>query len=257
MSADAAQAGVRIVLVQTQHPGNIGSAARALKTMGLHDLLLVDPSGSPAHRDALAMAAGADDVLAGARIVASAAEAVADCAFVAGCTARSRHVSLPGLSPREAAAQLLAQSAHGPVALLFGCERTGLTNAELQLCHAAVHIPANPVYGSLNLAAAVQVLCYEWRVAALERAAAGCGDVTAGARADPPVTQAQMEGLFAHLASTLDAIDFHKGRSPATVMRRLRALFQRAQPDARELRILRGILADAQRMARLAGRKVE
>lgn len=257
MSVDRLEPGLRIVLVQTQHPGNIGSAARAMKTMGLHELVLVDPLGLPTHRDALAMAAGADDVLAGARIVADVASAVADCAFVVGCTARSRHVTLPGMAPREAVAQMQVQAVHGPVALLFGCERTGLTNVELQACHATAHIPANPAYGSLNLAAAVQVLCYEWRLAALASDGADGEPEAATQRSDPPATQAQMDGLFTHLEHTLDAIDFHKGRSPATVMRRLRALFLRAQPDARELRILRGILADAQRMAKLAGRKVE
>lgn len=254
MMPAGAATGVRIVLVQTQHPGNIGSTARAMKTMGLHDLVLVEPLASPAHRDALAMAAGAADVLAGARGVGSLIEAVADCAFVAGCTARDRHVSLPGLAPREAAARLREQLAHGPVALVFGCERTGLTNAELQYCHAAVHIPANPAYGSLNLAAAVQVLCYEVRLAML-----ASRDDAAPARSagEVPVTQAQMEALFAHFEQALRAIDFHKGRAPDTVLRRLRALFGRAQPDAREVRILHGILADAERMARLAGQQVD
>jgi tRNA (cytidine32/uridine32-2'-O)-methyltransferase len=137
---------------------------------------------------------------------------------------------------------------------VFGTERTGLTNEDLQRCHATVHIPANPVYSSLNLAAAVQVLSYELRLAILERGSAARREAQ---RADPPATQAQMEAFFVHLGQTLDAIDFHKGRSPMTVMRRLRGLFLRAQPDARELRILRGIFADAQRMARLAGRDVE
>ena len=156
------------------------------------------------------------------------------------------------LSPREAAAQV-AQVARGggEVALLFGRERTGLDNAELQLCHAAVHIPANPDYGSLNLAAAVQVLAYELRLALL--AAGPAGDV--GEAHEPPATHAQLEGLFAQLAETLDAIDFHKGRAPESALRKLRRLFLRANLNEREVRLVRGVLADAQRMARLAAER--
>ncbi|HEY2344318.1 MAG TPA: RNA methyltransferase [Xanthomonadaceae bacterium] len=252
MSTDSLDHAVRIVLVGTQHPGNLGSAARAMKTMALHELVLVAPQRPPDHQDALAMAAGADDVLAAARVCATLEEAIADCGFVAGCTARQRQVMLPEFEPREAAPRLLDEARNGPVALVFGPERTGLTNEDLQRCHATVHIPANPVYSSLNLAAAVQVLCYELRLAMLERAVAEDAG-TESVRGDPPATQAQMEAFFDHLGQTLDAIDFHKGRSPVTVMRRLRGLFLRAQPDARELRILRGIFADAERMARLAG----
>ena len=256
---------IRIVLVQTQHPGNIGSAARAMKTMGLRDLVLVathmdvgsahrrqerlPPPNKPEHTDAFAMAAGADDVLANARICDTLADALADCRFVAGCTARQRQVALPEFAPRDAADRLLGEARHGPVALVFGPERTGLTNEDLQRCHASVHIPANPEYSSLNLAAAVQVLCYELRLAMLAHADAS---QDAEERSDPTATQQQMEAFFEHLEQTLLAIDFHKGRSPTTVMRRLRGLFLRAQPDQRELRILRGIFADAERMARLA-----
>src|SRR5690606_34671455 len=163
-------ADIRIVLVGTSHPGNIGSAARAIKTMALERLVLVAPERFP-HAGATAMAAGADDVLAAATVVDSLAEAVADCGLVLGCTARSRRIQLEELSPRAAAGRLLDAAVPGaPVALVFGRERTGLENHELQLCHAAVHIPANPDYSSLNLAAAVQVLAYELRIAALERA---------------------------------------------------------------------------------------
>ncbi|RPE81292.1 RNA methyltransferase [Vulcaniibacterium tengchongense] len=241
---------LRIVLVGTQHPGNMGSAARALKTMGLARLVLVAPEKAP-DADAYALAAGADDVLAAATRCASLAEAVADCRLVLGCTARSRRVALEELMPREAAARAVAAAGGGAeVALVFGRERTGLTNDELQLCHAAVHIPANPEYSSLNLAAAVQVVCYELRLALLAQAPRA-GDEEA--RGDPPATHAELEGFFAQLADTLDAIDFHKGRTPETAMRKLRRLFLRAQLDSREVRILRGILADAQRMAMLAG----
>jgi tRNA (cytidine32/uridine32-2'-O)-methyltransferase len=240
---------VRMVLVGTQHPGNIGSAARALKTMGLSRLVLVAPERFP-HAEADALAAGAGDLLGTARVLDDPAQAVADCRLVLGCTARDRRIALPMLSPRAAAARAAAvANAGGEVALLFGRERTGLDNAELQLCHAAVHIPANPDYSSLNLAAAVQVLAYELRLALL---AAGTGPRTEEGEGEPPATHVQLEGLFAQLADTLDAIDFHKGRAPESAMRKLRRVFLRAGLNEREVRLLRGVLADAQRMARLA-----
>ena len=217
-AAEAAFRRVRMVLVGTQHPGNIGSAARALKTMGLSRLVLVAPERFP-HAEADALAAGAGDLLETARVLHDPAEALADCRLVLGCTARDRRIALPMLSPREAAAQAAeAARAGGEVALLFGRERTGLDNAELQLCHAAVHIPANPDYSSLNLAAAVQVLAYELRLAFL--AAAGEGSEPGEGGMDPPATHAQLEGLFAQLGDTLDAIDFHKGRAPESAIRK-------------------------------------
>ncbi|MDB6162976.1 MAG: tRNA (cytidine/uridine-2-O-)-methyltransferase TrmJ [Xanthomonadaceae bacterium] len=242
---------IRIVLVGTQHPGNIGSSARALKTMGLSRLVLVAPEKFP-HIEAHALSAGADDVLEAAAVHASLAEAVADCRLVLGCTARSRRVALPEQSPRDAALRAIGKAGEGrEVALVFGRERTGLTNGELQLCHGAVHIPANPDYSSLNIAAAVQVVAYELRLALL----AADASVLNSTMVEPtavPAPHAAMEGFFAQLADTLDAIDFHKGRAPESAMRKLRRLFMRAEPDAAEVRLLRGILADAQRMARLA-----
>jgi tRNA (cytidine32/uridine32-2'-O)-methyltransferase len=238
---------IRIVLVGTQHPGNIGSAARALKTMGLSRLVLVAPERFP-HAEADALAAGADDLLAAAQIHGSLAEALGDCRLVLGCTARSRRVALAEQTPRDAAARALATAGEGgEVALVFGRERTGLTNEELQLCHGAVHIPANPDYSSLNLAAAVQVLAYELRMALL-----GSGTVDAPTRREAPAKHAELEGFFAQLAQTLEQIDFHKGRAPESAMRKLRRLFLRVGIDRQEVRLLRGILADAQRMARLA-----
>jgi tRNA (cytidine32/uridine32-2'-O)-methyltransferase len=247
---------IRIVLVGTQHPGNIGSAARALKTMGLARLVLVDPEKFP-HVEANALAAGADDVLAAAPVHASLAEAIADCRLVLGCTARSRRVALPEQPPREAAVRALEKAGQGDeVALVFGRERTGLTNEELQLCHGAVHIPANPEYSSLNIAAAVQVLTYELRMAELAITGESIQQAEGVQRADRlPAPHAAMEGFFSQLADTLDAIDFHKGRAPESALRKLRRLFLRAEPDAAEVRLLRGILADAQRMARLASER--
>ncbi|AXK73545.1 RNA methyltransferase [Lysobacter sp. TY2-98] len=239
---------IRIVLVGTQHPGNIGSAARAMKTMGLRRLVLVAPEKAP-NAESDALAAGADDVLAQAERHDDLASALAGCTHVMGCTARSRRVALPELDPREAAVALADAAIDGDVALVFGRERTGLTNEELHLCHQAVHIPANPDYSSLNLAAAVQVLAYEVRMALLGRAdseeAAGPGD--------PRASHEQLEGFYGQLAETLDAIDFHKGRMPDSAMRKLRRIFNRAALDERDVRLLRGVLADAQRMARLAG----
>ena len=248
---------VLIVLVGTQHPGNIGSAARAMKTMGLSRLVLVAPLQFP-HPDAYALAAGANDVLEAAVRVETLAEAIADCRLVLGCTARSRRIALEELHPRQAVARALAAvEAGAEVAIVFGRERTGLENDELQLCHAAVHIPANPEYSSLNLAAAVQILAYELRVAWSIDAAplpALAVDVARAheIRGEPLATHAQIEGFFSQLAETLDAIDFHKGRTPATAMRKFRRLFLRASLDARDIRLLRGLLADAKRMADLA-----
>jgi len=236
---------LRLVLVGTQHPGNIGAAARAMKTMGLARLVLVAPEKAP-DRDTEAMAAGADDLVAAAPVFTTLAEAVADCRLVLGCTARSRRVQLEELPPRDAASRAVAAAAQGEVALVFGRERTGLDNNELQLCHAAVHIPSDPAFSSLNLAAAVQVLAYELRLAVL--------DATPVAGHAPELaSHAELEGFFAQLGETLDAIDFHKGRAPESAMRKLRRLYLRAGLDPAEVRLLRGVLADAQRMARLAG----
>ncbi len=251
----AAASRLRIVLVGTQHPGNMGSAARAMKTMGLSRLFLVAPEKVP-NAESYALAAGADDVLAAASVCETLAEAVADCRLVLGCTARSRRVQLEELMPRDAAARATGEAAAGgEVALVFGRERTGLSNDELQLCHAAVHIPANPDYSSLNLAAAVQVLSYELRLALLAQAPAPADAGEESEPRDPPASHAQMEGFFAQLGEALDAIDFHKGRTPDSAMRKLRRLYLRAGLDEREVRILRGILADTQRMAMLAGQR--
>lgn len=252
---------IAIVLVRPQHPGNIGSAARAMKTMGLSDLRLVQPDRYP-DIQANALAAGADDVLERAQVFERLEDAIADCRMVMGSTARRRGVPLPEHAPREAAQVVLESARSGRVALLFGCERACLTNEELQHCHAAVRIPANPEYSSLNLAQAVQVLCYELRMSHLFPVQPGATPGTQAAapsalaatleRGDALATQAQVERFFVHLDQTLHDIDFHKGRSPDVVMQRLRRVFLRAALDERELRILHGILADAQRMAELA-----
>jgi tRNA (cytidine32/uridine32-2'-O)-methyltransferase len=255
MSVETAPTRIRFVLVGTQHPGNMGAAARAMKTMGLSRLVLVAPE-KPLDDEAFRRSAGAEDVLGDAPVVATLAEAVADCTLVLGCTARARRVQLEELLPAVAAQRALAKAAEpAEVAFVFGRERTGLTNEELQLCHLAVHIPSNPDFSSLNLAAAVQVLAYETRMAVL-------GGVAGAAPADPefreqPASHAQVEGMFAQLGQTLDDIDFHKGRAPESAMRKLRRLFLRTGLSEQEVRLLRGILSDAQRMARLATTKPE
>ena len=242
---------IRFVLVRTSHPGNIGSAARAIRTMGFERLELVAPARFP-DTEANALAAGADDVLANAGIHDGLIEGLAGSSFALGLSARRRGVNLPEISPREAAAQVLAAVARGEqVALVFGNERTGLENEELARCHAMVRIPSVDDFSSLNLSQAVQVMAYELRVAMLGDEA----QVSAPVRDEPPADATQMEQFYQHLAQTLDDIEFHKGREPTTIMLRLRKLFQRAQPDERELRVLHGILADAQRMAQLAAKR--
>lgn len=238
---------IRFVLVRTSHPGNIGAAARAIRTMGFSRLGLVAPHKFP-HPDAVALASGAVGVLDDAAIAPTLVASIADCTLVLGCTARARAVQLEELSPRAAAARALAASARGPVAIVFGNERTGLENDELMSCHAAVRIPSVEDFPSLNLSQAVQVLAYELRLAMLESAPQTIGE----SKSDPAATTEQLECMFGHLAQMLDDIDFHKGRSPVTIMKRLRRLFLHANLDQREVRILRGIFDDAQRMARIA-----
>ena len=240
---------IRFVLSRTSHPGNIGSAARAIRTMGFDQLALVAPHRYP-DPQVQAMAAGADDVLANIAVHADVRDAIADCTLVLGLSARRRGVALRELTPREAAAEVaLALKRNVQVALLFGNEQSGLDNGDLMLCHAMVRIPSVQDFSSLNLAQAVQVMAYELRLASSH-----ASDEPPAPR-DLPASSAQMEEFYRHLFATLHAIDFHKGRAAMTIEQRLRRLFQRAQPDARELRVLHGILADAERMAILARRE--
>ena len=237
---------VRFVLVATQHSGNVGSAARALKTMQFSELVLVSPSRLPddvAH----AMAAGADDVLSGAVVVDSLEQAVADCQWVIGTTARSRRVGLEELTPPQAAKQVHRKLglSDRPVAVVFGRERTGLTNDELQLCNAGLTIPANPDYSSLNLAAAVQVISYELNRDALDNQTANMTNAII------PATHRQWEGFFEQAAEILRSIDFHKGRSEKSALFKLRRAFLRAPMEEKEVRMLRGVLHDMQRALRL------
>ena len=233
---------IRVVLVNTSHPGNIGSAARAMKTMGIHDLVLVDPVEPPDGR-ATAMAAGAVDVLANLRIVATLAEAVADCGLGIGSCARSRTLDWPMLGPREAGAKSVAEAAQHKVALVFGRERTGLTNEELQQCHYHVCIPANPDYSSLNLAMAVQTICYEVRMHSLTNKAQAI-------EAEVYPQQQDLDRFYVHLEQILLQVNFLRADHPGNVMSKLRRLFNRVRPDNQELNILRGILTAVQKHLR-------
>lgn len=227
---------VRIVLVEPSHPGNIGSVARAMKNMALEDLVLVRPRSFP-HPDAQALAAGADDVLARARSVATLGEAVADCAFVAATTARERSYHWDILTPRDLAVRVAALDGATRAALLFGPERFGLSNDDLAVCNVLVRIPANPAYASLNLAMAVQLIAYELLV---ERSAPG----SRVQLEQPLATAADLELFYRHLEEVLAEIRFED--RTGYLMQRLRRLFNRAQVDANELNILRGILSAVQ-----------
>jgi tRNA/rRNA methyltransferase len=225
---------IRIVLCQTSHPGNIGSAARAMKTMGLSRLHLVRPRKFP-HADATAMASGATDVLDRAKVFETLEDALAGSALVIGLSARKRELSHEPVTPRAAAAEALAIAETQEVALVFGNETYGLSNEELIRCQRLAHIPANPEYSSLNLAAAVQVLAYELRLAN-EEAPATHGKYPQLATHD------EIEGFYAHLEQTLIDIRFLDPALPRRLMLRLRRLFTRAQLEKEEINILRGIL---------------
>ena len=237
---------VRIVLVDTSHAGNIGAAARAMKNMGLTRLYLVNPRQFP-HADATARASGADDVLAQVTVCATLDEALIDCNLVMGASARLRNLSIPLLDPRQCAIKVLGEvTATGiECALILGREHSGLTNDELGRCHHLVHIPTNPEYSSLNLAAAVQVLSYELRVATLGEqvkvVSAEAEDVEPLASAD------DMERFYVHLQQTLETIGFLDPKNPRIMMQRLRRLFNRARPNEVEMNILRGILTTTQK----------
>jgi TrmH family RNA methyltransferase len=236
---------IRFVLAGTRHPGNIGSAARAMRTMGFSDLRLVAPERYPA-AEATTMAAGAADVLERAQVHADVRTAVADCGLVIGTTARARHLPWRVLDPRSAAREIAAVSRTGAVAVLFGAERTGLANEELEQCQRLLTIPADASYASLNLAMAVQIVAYEIRLAQEASADPQSGNV-------PLASAGDMEQFYAHLATVLDEIDFRDRVGGGHLMARLRRFFNRAAPDENEINILRGILTSVQGRRRRAG----
>lgn len=228
---------VRIVLVGTTHPGNIGAAARAMRTMGLDRLTLVAPREFPSE-EATARAAGADEVLANARVCATLAEALAECRFAVGASARLRGLSWSTVSPHEVAPRLLAEARDGEAAVVFGRESSGLSNDELAACHALLHIPTDPGFSSLNLGMAVQVVAYELHLAMLGEGAPR----PAPERLDPLATIEDLERFYVHLERTLVDAGFLNPANPRHLMRRLRRLFSRALLEEKEVRILRGIL---------------
>lgn len=235
---------VRVVLSHTSHPGNIGAAARAMKTMGLSRLLLVDPKRLPDDA-ALARAAGATDVLAQAEVCASLDEALRDCVFACAVSARQRNLGPPPLQARAAAAEILAKAGAGEVALVFGNETSGLSNSEVQSCQRTVFIPADPMYSSLNLASAVQVLCYELRLAAF----AGCPPVASKTVpfASPPASHQEVALFFAHLERVMVGSGFLDPQRPRRLLPKLRRLFGRAELERDEINILRGLLDAVER----------
>lgn len=229
---------VRVVLSHTSHPGNIGGAARAMKTMGLSRLVLVRPRLFP-HDDAIARASGAEDVLAGAQVVDTLNEALAGCVCTAAITARRRELSAPIRWARDAAAELIAIARHqGEVALLFGNEASGLSNEEVGATQMPVMIPANPAYSSLNLASAVQVLGYELRLAAADP---GMPPPVAGEGL--PAPHEEVDRLIAHFERAMIASGFLDPASPKRLIPRLRRLFARARLEREEVAILRGMLS--------------
>ena len=227
--------------METSHPGNIGAVARAMKNMGMDQLRLVKPKLFP-HADATARASGADDILSSARIYAALPDAIADCQIVLGASARDRTISWPAVTVRECAEKWVGDPDQNSIALVFGRENSGLKNHELDLCHYLLRIPCNPAYSSLNLAAAVQVVCYELFVASGQELVSTVGDQGE----EPLATAEQMEAFYQHLYQTMADIGFlHPDRSKS-IMRRLRRVFNRTQLDVKELDILRGILRFSQ-----------
>ncbi len=227
---------MRVVLLRTSHSGNIGATARAMKNMGLTQLALVQPRTFP-HADATARASGADDLLADAKVCATLEEAIADCVLIIGASARVRSLPVPMLDPRQCAEKIQRSHRQGKVAVLFGNEQSGLSNEELDVCHHLVKIPTNPDYASLNLAAAVQVICYEIRMATT-----GCQKDNETQALMDLATAGQVDQFFEHLEATLIEIQFLDPEMPRQLMRRLRRLFGRVQMDQNEVNILRGIL---------------
>ena len=231
---------IRIVLVQPSHGGNIGGCARAMKNMGLTRLVLVAPEEFPGE-EASARAAGADDVLAQAQVCATLDEAIADCHLVIGASARERRIAWPRLAPDEAARKIVA-AAGQEVAVLFGRERTGLTNDELDRCQILVNIPANPEFSSLNLACAVQLIAYEIRCAAVTDDAATPANA-AEMLGEPLATSAEIQRFYQHLDQVMVESGFLDPNNPRLLTRRIRRLFNRVELTSNEVNILRGILS--------------
>ena len=234
MNADSPLAKIRVVLSHTSHPGNVGASARAMRTMGLKQLYLINPNRFPGP-EATAMAAGADDMLATVKICTTLEEALAGTTFVVGLTARKRDLSHEMAPLREAAAQIIAETANGEIAVLFGTEMSGLSNAELDRCQLLANIAADETFSSLNLAAAVQVTAYELRQASFSA-------MPQKKLPFPLADFEQVEGFYGHLEEVMYETEFLDPAQPKRLMRRLRRLFARARLEREEVNILRGIL---------------
>jgi tRNA (cytidine32/uridine32-2'-O)-methyltransferase len=226
---------VRFILCETSHPGNIGAAARAIKTMGFNELVLVNPQTFPSD-EAMARASGADDVLDNARVVDNLGAAIEGCGLVVGASARRRSLQWPEYNPRECAAQVLQVTQSKSAAIVFGTERTGLRNEQIDMCNSLVYIPANPDYSSLNLASAVQLIAYELHFAQAEFVPPKNPEFG-------PADADGMELFYEHLSRVALVTGFLKPDNPRYLMRKLRRLFNRASVDEQELQILRGLLA--------------
>lgn len=229
----------RIVLVGTTHPGNIGAAARSMKTMSQRNLYLVNPKIFPS-AEATARAAGADDLLANTKICSSLKDAIADCDLVIGTSARIRSIPWPMVSPRECAKKI-SEVNYSSVAIIFGRESSGLSNDEMELCNLVLQIPTAPEYNSLNLASAVQIICYEIYLLSIS-----ADSIESVENDSPLVNQDKMEQLYSHFEECMIEIGFHDANNPGRLMHRLRRLFNRAQLDENEWNILRGLLSAAQ-----------
>lgn len=229
---------IRIVLVETSHTGNVGSVARAMKTMGISELCLVNPIIKP-DSQAIALAAGASDIIHYCNYFTSLEDAISDCQLVVATSARKRSLEWRQLTARENGEKVVQEAQYGNVAVVFGRERVGLTNEELQKCHYHVNIPANSMYSSLNLAMAVQLICYEIRMAVLEKYT--YTQVKPSDSINYPES-AELEHFYQHLSTTLQQIGFIKENHPGLIMSRLRRLFTRARLEQQELNILRGVL---------------
>jgi tRNA (cytidine32/uridine32-2'-O)-methyltransferase len=243
---------IKIVLVEPSHPGNIGAAARAAKTMCIENMVLVNPEDFPSG-EARARSTGAIDVLERAIVCNSLKEAIADCTFVVGASARERGLQCPEVTPDKVGAKVWQELQQGNVAIVFGRESSGLTNDELDQCHYLTTIPANWEFSSLNLASAVQVICYEIYSAFLKKSSTTKDENTnleANGVVDPLATVEQLENLFEHMQQVLQEIEFFDPKQPKLLMRRLRHLYSRARPTLVETNILRGILSATQKAKR-------
>ena len=243
---------IKIILIETSHPGNIGAVARAMKNMGLQELVLVNPLNFP-HEDAISRASGAEDILESAIVVDNLIEAIQDCSLVIGASARSRSINWPSIEPRQCVEKILTDYRKSYTAVIFGPEKSGLKNESLDHCNFLLSIPTNPDFSSLNLAMAVQIFCYELRMQAFGN------QMPAFDSGIPLASVREMENFYIHLESLLIKNDFLNPERPRHLMRRIRRLFTKASPDQNEVNILRGILSsfESHQEERLKNEKID